>query len=203
MHNSLKLSFANIWVWGLRFNFVDCKFFLESNCPDILTLCETNLDDSIDSSNISGRGYLPLIRKDSNTHMHGLTVYVKEGLSFAWDVSLENSADSYLCFWLALFHAVLTSFPYIDHLPHLYAWFLILFHLTQIKFSQSTHLLFFFVFGDFNIYHKDWLTSSGETDWSGELSSNFSISDDPILNILVLIGTVFVIFERCSTGGYL
>ena len=48
------------------------------------------------------RGYLPLIRKDSSTHMHGLTVYVKEGLPFAWDLSLENSADSYLCFQLAL-----------------------------------------------------------------------------------------------------
>ena len=40
------------------------------------------------------RGYLPLIRKDSSTHMHGLAVYVKEGLSFARDLSLENSADS-------------------------------------------------------------------------------------------------------------
>ena len=30
--------------------------------------------------------------------MHGLAVYVKEGLPFAWDVSLENSADSYVCF---------------------------------------------------------------------------------------------------------
>ena len=44
------------------------------------------------------RGYLPLIQKDSTTHMHGLAVYVKEGLSFTWDLSLENSADSYLCF---------------------------------------------------------------------------------------------------------
>ena len=26
-----------------------------------------------------------------------------------------------------------------------------------------------FVFGDFNIHHKDWLTYSGETDRSGEL----------------------------------
>ena len=42
------------------------------------------------------RGYLPLIRKDSGTHMHGLAVYVKEGLPFAQDLSLENSADSYL-----------------------------------------------------------------------------------------------------------
>ena len=87
-HNSLKLSFTNIW--GLRSNFVDCKSFLESNSPDILALCETNMDDSIDSSNFSVRGYLPLIWKDSNTHMHGLTVSVKEGLPFAWNVSLEN-----------------------------------------------------------------------------------------------------------------
>ena len=58
----------------------------------------TNLDDSVDSGNFSVRGYLPLIQKDSVTHMHGLAVYVKEGLPFAQDLSLENSVDSYLCF---------------------------------------------------------------------------------------------------------
>ena len=36
----------------------------------------------------------------------GLAVYVKEGLPFLWDLSLENSADSYLCFRLALLHSV-------------------------------------------------------------------------------------------------
>ena len=107
-HNSLKLSFTNIW--DLRSNFVECKSFLESNSPDILALCETNLDDSIDSGNFSVRGYLPLIRKDSGTHMHGLTVYVKEGLPFAQDLSLENFADSYFCFRLALLHSVLLLF---------------------------------------------------------------------------------------------
>ena len=104
LHNSLKLSFTNIR--GLLSNFVDCESFLESNSPAILALCETNLDDSIDSGNFSVRGYLPLIRKDSSTHMHGLTVFMKEGLSFAWDLSLENSEDSYLCFRLALLHSV-------------------------------------------------------------------------------------------------
>ena len=103
-HNSLKLSFMNIQ--GPRSNFVDCESFLESNSPDILALCDTNLYDSIDSGNFSVRGYLPLIRKDSSTHMHGLAVYVKEGLPFAWDLSLENSADSYLRFRLALLHSV-------------------------------------------------------------------------------------------------
>ena len=35
-----------------------------------------------------------------------------------------------------------------------------------------------FVFGDFNIHHKDWLTYSGGTDRHGELYYNFSISND-------------------------
>ena len=126
-HNSLKLSFTNIR--GLRSNFVDCESFLESNSPDILALCETNLDDSIDSGNFSVRGYLPLIQKDSSTHLHVLAVYVKEGLSFACNLSLENSADSYLRFQLALLYSVLTSCSSIDHLLHLCTQFFILFHL--------------------------------------------------------------------------
>ena len=82
---------------GLCLNFVDCESFLQSNSPDILALCESNLDDSIDTANLSKRGYLLLIRKDSSTHIHGLAVsYVKEGLPFARDLSLENAADSYL-----------------------------------------------------------------------------------------------------------
>ena len=103
-HNSLKLSFMNIR--GLHSNFVDCESFLESNSPDILALYETNQDDSVDSENFSMRCYLPLIIKDSITHMHGHAVYVKEGLPFALDLFLENSADSYLCIRLALFHSV-------------------------------------------------------------------------------------------------
>ena len=126
-HNSLKLNFTNIR--GLRSN-LDCESFLESNSPDILALGETNLDDAIDSGNFSMRGYLPLIRKDSDTHMHGLAVYVKEGLPFARDLSLENSADSYLVFDWLYFTQCLTSFSSIDHLLQLCARFLILFYLT-------------------------------------------------------------------------
>ena len=125
-HNSLKLSFTNIR--GLRSNFVDCESFLESNSPDILALSETNLDDSIDSGNFSVRDYLPLIQNGSSCHMHGLAVYVKEGLPFAQN--LEHSADSYLCFQWIYFTQWLTSFSSIDHLLRLCTRFLILFHLT-------------------------------------------------------------------------
>ena len=53
-----------------------------------------NLRDLINSGNFSVGGYLPLIQKDSSTHMHGHAVYIKEELSFACNLSLENSADS-------------------------------------------------------------------------------------------------------------
>ena len=52
-HNSLKLSLANIR--GLTLDFVDCESFLESNSADILALCETNLDDTIDFGSLSLR----------------------------------------------------------------------------------------------------------------------------------------------------
>ena len=91
-HYSLKLSFTNIR--DFRSNFVDCKSFLEWNSPDIFTLCMTNLNDSIDSGNFSVRVYLILIWKDSSTYMRGLAVYVKEELSFARDLFLENVTGS-------------------------------------------------------------------------------------------------------------
>ena len=118
-HDSLKLSFTNIQ--GLRSKFVDCESFLESNSPDILALFKTNVDDSVDSGNFSVRGYLPLVRKDSTTHMHGLAVCFKEGLPFARDLSLEDSAHSYL------------YFPYIIRSPyyqaaHSYLYFRLALH---------------------------------------------------------------------------
>ena len=104
LHYCLKISLRNIGV--LRLSFVDCESFLELNSPDIFVLRETNLNDSIDSGNLSVRVCLPLIRKDSGTHKHGVAIYVRGGLPFARDLSLENSADSYLCFRLALVHSV-------------------------------------------------------------------------------------------------
>ena len=103
-HNSLKLSFTNIR--GLLSNFVDCKSFLKSNSPDILALCETNLHDLIDSGNFSLRSYLPLIRKDSSTDMHGLAVYVKEGLHFSWNFFTISKK---LCRFLLMFSTDFTS----------------------------------------------------------------------------------------------
>ena len=100
-HNSLKFSFTKIQglctkIQGLCSYFVDCESFPESNSPDIITLYETNLDDSIDSGNFSVRGYLPLIQNDSTTHMYGRAVSLKEELLFAWDLSIGNCVNPYL-----------------------------------------------------------------------------------------------------------
>ena len=123
-------------------------------------------------------GYLPLIQKDSNTHMHGLTVYVKEGLPFAQDVSPENSADSYLCFQLALLHSV-SYFFFLYRSPS--SALCTVFDSISSNIDEVLSINPFanvFVFGDFSVHHKDWLTYSVGTDRPGELCYIFPISND-------------------------
>ena len=131
-------------------NFINCESFLESNSLDILALCETNLDGLIHLGNFSVRDYRPLIRKDSAIHIHGLRVSVNK-----IDLSLENSANSYLCFRLALLYSVSCFF------------FLFLFPSSSLctsfdsissnidkvlSINPSANV---FVFGDFNIHHNN------------------------------------------------
>ena len=159
--DSLKLSFRNIW--GLRSNFFLCKSFLESNSPDILALCEAIHDDSVDSGIFSVRGYLLLFQKYSSTHMHGLAVYVKEGVSFAQDLSLETSADSYFCFGLALCHSV-SYFFFLCWSPSLSLCSVfdsIWSNIDEVLSINSSANVF--VFGDLDVDHKDCLSYSGGT----------------------------------------
>ena len=131
-------------------------------------LCQTNLDDSIDSGNFSGRGYLPLIWKDSSAHMRGLTVYVDKGRPFAWDLSLESSTDSYLCFWLALLHSV-SYFFFLYRSPSLTLCMVFNSISSNIGEVLSINPSTVFVFRDFNSHCKVWFTYSGGTDEPGEL----------------------------------
>ena len=124
------------------------------------------------------RGYFPLIQKDCSTHKHGLIVYVKERLLFARDLPLENSADFYLCLQLALLYLV-SYFFFLYHSPSLslcIAFDSISSNIDEVLSTNPS--VDMFVFGDFNIHHKDWLTYSGDTDRSGELCYNVSISND-------------------------
>ena len=81
--NSLKLSFTSIW--GFCLNFTDCVTFLESNSLGFFCSIELYWLNSF------WQFYLPLIWKDSITHIHGLAFYVKERLSFAQDLRFYYS----------------------------------------------------------------------------------------------------------------
>ena len=98
-HNSLKFSFTNIR--DLRSNFVDCESFLESNSPDILALCETNLDDSIDSCNFSVRG-----TPKGFYYSYEWSCGLCEGRTSFCKVFITRKLCRFLCFRLDLLHSV-------------------------------------------------------------------------------------------------
>ena len=56
-----------------------------------------------------------------------------------------------------------------------------------LSINPSTNVV---VFGHFTVHHKDWLTYSGGTGRLGELSYNFSISNDLIRWLAFLLGSL-------------
>ena len=199
-HNSLKRS--SVIIRGLLSDFVACESFHESNSADILALCETNMDGSIESGSLPVRFYVPLIVKKLFTHIHGLVVYVKEGRPFARDISLEKSAGSYLCSRLALCHSM-SCFFFLYQSPSLslYAVFDAVSSYIDEVFSINPSVNVF-VFGDFNIHCKDWLTYSGGTERPGELCHNFSqfISNDLTQLLTFLLGSLTMTLTILSFG---
>ena len=94
--------------------------------------------------------------------MHGLAAYVKEGVSFARDLSLENSADSYLCFRLALLHSV-SYFFFLYRSPSSALCTVFDSISSNIDEVLSINPSAVFVFGDLDVDHKDCLNCSDGT----------------------------------------
>ena len=89
---------------------------------------------------------------------------VNERLPFSRDISLENSADSYLCFQQALLQSVSCFFfLYQSPFSTLYRVFKSL-STDMDEVLSSNPSANVFVFQDFNIHHKDWIACSGATD---------------------------------------
>ena len=91
------------------------------------------------------------------THIYGYAVYVKEGLPFAWDLPLENLLDSYVFDWVYFTHCLI-SFSSIKHLLCLYATVFDSISSNIDEFLSMNTSANVFVFGVFNVHHKDWLT---------------------------------------------
>ena len=130
------------------------------------------LKDSIDSGHTTGRGYLFSIRKNCVAHMHGLAVYVQGELPLAQDLSLENSED-YLYFRQTLFYQMFYHFFLYRSPSSLMCsvFDAISSSIDQvISINSSANL---FVFGHFNVYYKDRLTSFSRTDQPSEICYNF------------------------------
>ena len=94
--------------------------------------------------------------------MNGLAVYVKEGLPFVRELSLESSEDSYLCFRLAFLHPV-SYFFFLYQSPSS-----LLCTVFDSISSNINEVLWInpsanvFVFGDFNVHTADLLTVVSE-----------------------------------------
>ena len=108
--------------------------------------------------------------------------YSCAGLSFAQDVFLKNSAYSYLCFRLALLHSA-SDFDFLYRSPSssLCTVFDVISYIIDDVLSVSSFVNVF-VFGDFNVYHQDWLAYSGGTDRSGKICCNFFCLKWPCLD---------------------
>ena len=164
--SSQKLSFTNIC--GLPLNFAECESFLESNSPDILALCKTNLDDcwfwqfSFDSlSSFNAKGFY---------------------YSYAWSCSLCQERTSfcmgliseklwiltYVFDWLYLLHSSVFFLFYRSPSSYLCMVFdSVSSNIDEVFLTNPSVKLF--LFGNFNIHHKDCLTYFGRTDRPGEI----------------------------------
>ena len=161
-YNSLKLRFTNIG--SLRTNFVGQESFLELNSLDIFALWGKHgwviwfsLFLCKGSSCFNPKGFC---------YLHA---FVKEGLPFSRDISLKNSENSYLCFRLVLLHSVSHVF-FLFRSPSvfLHGFWCNIDEILSVNPSANV-----FVFGDFNVRHKDWLTYSDGTDRLDELCYDF------------------------------
>ena len=81
---------------------MECEPFLKSNSHDILILCETSLDDSIDSGNFSMTDYLPIVQNNSITHIC-IALQLKRRKDFLLHRLISGKLYRFLLMFLAAF----------------------------------------------------------------------------------------------------
>ena len=86
---------------------------------------------------------------------------------------ISRKLSRFRCFWLALLHSV-SYFFFFYRSPS--SSLCAVFYSISSKINEvlSINPSAVFIFGDFNLHHKDWLIYSGGTERPGELCYNFS-----------------------------
>ena len=92
-------------IQGVCSNFVECESLVKSNPPDILALCETNLDDSIDSGNFSVKVFFSSFNPKEFCYSYAWFCSLCEGKT-SLCMGVISRKHSYLCFQMALLHSV-------------------------------------------------------------------------------------------------
>ena len=176
-------------------DFVDCESFL----ADILALCERSLDDLIDASSFL-RGVMFLWSKRIVLLIIMILQFMwRNYFLFVWDLYPKNPADSSLYFRLALLHPVSYFFFLYQSPSSLCTGFDSIWSNID-KFLSTNPSANVFVFRDFNIRHKDYLTYSGWIDRPGELHCSFSVSNDYTLMVNFSTWIADWFSHACSFG---
>ena len=142
----------------LKSNREDCSPW---NSPDILALCDTNVDDSIDSGSFLVSNYLLLIRKDSITHNAWSCSLCERRTSFYME-RISRKLGGFLLMLALLYSVSYFFFLYQSPLLLCMVFDSVSSNIDQVLFINPSATVF--VFGDFAIHHTCWLPYSGGTD---------------------------------------
>ena len=172
-------------------NCIGCEFLLESISQDFLVLCKTGIKSLLVFSNFYVRS--SLVRNDCVSRNHALHHF-----HFASHSSHDNSNDYLFMFMFWLYFLQCLIFRLCQSPSSSFAQFFILLikHRPEL-FLQSVYQCI--VFEDFNVYHKDWLSCSGEVYRQDEFCYNFvslrtSLRLLTSLHGLLTIMSTFVLF---------
>lgn len=101
-HDYKQQKISTFKIRGICTNLYSVESFLFEKSPDIIALCESNLNSLTSSSDFSIPGDFSLLRKDSKVQMYRLEFNAREYLPLAREPSLEISRPSNLCLRLSL-----------------------------------------------------------------------------------------------------
>ena len=162
------MSYFFFLYWSPSLSLCMVLYSILSNLDEILSINT--------SANVFVFGDFNIHHKDWLTYSGGTDWQVNSVIIFLSQMTLLRKFCRFLCMFLTGSTSLNVSrlFP----LSIAFFVFVHVFYFISSNIDEILSISTFadvFVFGDFNVHHKDWVTNSGGTDWPGELCYNFSI----------------------------